>query len=134
MHSTYEQVGLKGPPTGVSMLEWSFDSKFLATKCETSPNAVYVWDMTKIQLAAVLIHKDSVKTFKFSPNSMQLLIGTGQSRVFIWSPKGASVVDLPRNEFAAQGPSQVCVQRIAWNPDGTNLVLSGGPVAILGFL
>ena len=51
------------------MIEWSFDSQYLATKCETSPNTVYVWDMTKVELTAVLIHKDSVRAFKFGPNS-----------------------------------------------------------------
>ena len=105
LHSTFEQVGLKGPPSGVQLMEWSFDSQYLASKCETSPNTVYVWDMTKVELTAVLIHKDSVRAFKFGPNSQQLVIATGQSRVFVWSPKGASVVDLPRNEYAAQGPS-----------------------------
>jgi hypothetical protein len=32
--TTFEKVGLQGPPTGVSLMEWSFDSAFLATKCE----------------------------------------------------------------------------------------------------
>mgnify|MGYP000928606455 CR=1 FL=1 len=86
-------------------MDWSFDSQYLATKCETMPAAVFVWDMAKLELAAVLMHLHSIRSFKFAPHSQQLFIGTGQSRVFMWSPRGASVVDLPRNEMATHGPS-----------------------------
>ena len=109
-------MGLRGPPTGIQSIEWSFDSQYLATKCESMPNAVWVWDMTKLLVAAVLIHISPVKTFKFAPHSQQLYIGTGESRIFIWSPKGASVENLPRNDFSAHGPNAVSVHRIIWNP------------------
>ena len=98
--STYETVKLKGPQTGVQLIEWSFDSHYLATKCESMPNAVWIWDMTTLELSTILIHLNNVKSFKFSPNSQTLVIGTGQSRVFVWTPKGACVVDLPRNEMS----------------------------------
>ena len=51
----------------------------------------------------------------------------------MWSPKGACVVDLPRNEMAISGPSQINVNRILWNPKGDNMVLTDKNVAILGF-
>ena len=52
----------------------------------------------------------------------------------MWSPKGACVIDLPRNEFVSQGPTAVSVHRIMWNPRGTNLVFTDArSVAILGF-
>ena len=51
----------------------------------------------------------------------------------MWSPNGACVIDLPRNEFAAQGPNQVNVHHILWNPKGTNMVFTDRAVAILGF-
>ena len=110
------------------------------------PAVVWVWDMSKLyliilldkreskmQLAAALQHLHPVKSFKFAPHSQQLYIGTGQSRVFMWSPKGACVIDLPRNEFAANGPNAVNVHRILWNPKGTNMVFTDRNVAILGF-
>ena len=110
---------------GIKNIEWSFDSQYMATKCETMPNAVFVWDMTQLQLATILIHLNPVLSFKFAPHSQQLYIGTGQPRVFMWSPKGACVIDLPRNEYAAQGPNAVSVKRILWNPRGSNLVFTG---------
>jgi len=41
--------------SGVSMLAWSFDSKFLATKNEGNSNMVYIWDMTTLKLHVLLI-------------------------------------------------------------------------------
>jgi WD40 repeat protein len=32
--SIFEKVGLQGPPTGVSQLAWSSNSRYLATKCD----------------------------------------------------------------------------------------------------
>ena len=49
----------------------------MATKCETMPNAVFVWDMGKLELSTVLIHLNPVKSLKFAPHSQQLYIGTG---------------------------------------------------------
>ena len=126
-------MGLSGPPTGVHLMDWSFDSAFLATKCESMPNVVWIWDLTTLQLSTVLIHINAVKSFKFAPQSHQLVIGTGQSRVFCWTPKGACVIDLPRNEAATH--LQVClsVNKVMWNPRGTNLFLSDKSSAILAF-
>ena len=97
------------------------------------PHAVWIWDMTTLELSTVLIHQNQVKSFKFSPNSQTLIIGTGQSRVFVWTPKGACVVDLPRNEMSMQAPVDLHVQRILWNPRGANLVFTDKQVAILAF-
>ena len=46
--SQFDKVGLSGPPVGISIMDWSYDSVFLATKCETMPRVVWVWDMSTI--------------------------------------------------------------------------------------
>ena len=114
-------------------MEWSYDSQYLATKCESMPNAVWVWDMTKLELKTLLVHLDQVKSFKFSPDSHTLVIGTGKSRVFVWTPKGACVVDLPKNEISMQFAKDLNVSKVSWNPQGKNLVFSDGSMAILAF-
>ena len=106
---------------------------YLATKCENMPNAVWIWDMSTLLLNTILIHLNEVKSFKFSPNSQTLVIGTGQARVFVWTPKGACVIDLPRNEYSIQAPSELHVKRVLWNPLGANLVFTDTNVAILAF-
>ena len=97
--STYEKVGLKGPPIGIQLMEWSFDSQYLATKCEEMPNAVWIWDVTTLKLTSVLLHIDVVRAFKFAPSSHSLYICTGQKRLFVWGGSGACVIELPETEL-----------------------------------
>ena len=51
---------MTGPPTGVKNVEWSFDSTFIATKVESMPNAVWIWDITNLQLSTVLIQLNPI--------------------------------------------------------------------------
>lgn len=92
-------MGISGPPTGVNKLEWSHTGNYLATKCDSMPTTVWVWDMSSLELSSVLIHLNSVKNFKFSPNSNELYVVTGTARVYTWTPQGASVIELPQAGF-----------------------------------
>ena len=65
----FEKAGLAGPPTGISLIDFSFDSAYLATKDEQMPTAVWVWDLTSLELHTVLTHLNQVKSFKFAPHS-----------------------------------------------------------------
>ena len=71
----------------------------MATKCDTMPSAVWVWDMTTLELTTVLIHLNPVKNFKFSNNSNELYMVTGSGRLYTWNPQGASVIELPQPGF-----------------------------------
>lgn len=71
-----------------------------------------------------------VKSIKFSPHSHQLMIGTGMPRVFVWTPTGSCVIQLPQYMDVQSG---LHVQKIKWNPRGTNLVFSDKNLAILAF-
>ena len=99
-----ELVGNKGPPLGVQKMEWSYTSHYLATRCDNMPTTLWIWDMTTLELASVLIHINPVKQFKFSPNSNDLYIVTGQGRVYSWAPLGTSVIELPH---AGLGTEQI---------------------------
>ena len=94
-NSKFENVGLDGPPTGVKKIEWSYTTHYMASKCDNMPHTVWIWDMTTLELASVLIHTSPVKNFSFSPTSNDLYIVTGQGRVYTWAPLGASVIELP---------------------------------------
>ena len=134
MTSTFEKVGLKGPPVGVQQMEWSFDSQYLATKCEEMPQTVWIWDLTTLDLTSVLIHLDHVRCFKFAPQSHALYIATGQKRLFSWGQQGACVIELPQNELISQAqPTCLSVIRLKWNPSGSNLVLIDAKHALLAF-
>lgn len=76
-------------------MEWSCDSSYLAVKCDSLPQSVFIYDIGTLLLHTVLTHLNQVKSFKFAPHAQQLVIGTGQSRVFVWTAAGACVIPLP---------------------------------------
>jgi len=87
------------------------------------PTAVWIWDMTTLELASVLIHQNPIKSFKFSPNSNDLYIVSGSGRVYTWAPSGASVIELPQSGFGASAKSRSNLHSIKWNPNSGNLLL-----------
>ena len=101
----------------ISICNWSSDSNYIASKNDIMPGAVWVWNSTTSSLRAVLIHQNEVKSIVWNPLMMYLVCCTGTNRIFLWSPEGASVCDLPQEN------KDLKVMKIIWNPDGRNMVL-----------
>jgi hypothetical protein len=106
---------------------WSPDSHFLATVNENMPQAVWVWDMRTAELAAVLLHNSTVRSMDWAPaadaasssNSSggpTLAVCTGSSRVYLWSPAGASIVHIPLQGLNAGS--------VRWGPGGGTFLLA----------
>ena len=95
------------PRIGVGSVSWSYDDEFVATKNDNMPHAVWIWSSKSLSLYAVLIHRNVVRSFRWSPKRAQLAICTGTNKCFFWSVDGASWVDIPSNDFDV---------RIRWSP------------------
>ena len=115
--STFEKAGLVGPPTGVSIMQWSYDSRYLATKCDQMPNVVSVWDIQTVELHSIMIYLQAVKTISFSPNSHHLIVATGTPRFFLWTPDSASVYELSQDATMTSNPAlnTLGVNKVKWN-------------------
>lgn len=97
-------------------MAWSANGRFLATRCDAMAQAVWVWDATTLALVAVLQQAGSVRELAWSPKDAQLAIVTGSPSVYLWSPTGASCVQIPLATFAALD--------VRWNPDGGSLIVA----------
>jgi len=110
----------KIPPSPLVHFLFSPDSLFLAAKTETTPNVVWVWDLARVRLCAILQHASPVKCFSWAPSAsasnQRLAIVTGTQNLFMWTPKGALTVQVPSD-------SAVDIQSVSWSPDGASLVL-----------
>jgi WD40 repeat protein len=102
------------PKLGVSLIAISSDSLFCATKNENSPNYVWIWDLTLFTLNTILIQKHEVLDLKFSPKLCNLNVSTGDGKIYLWSPRGASVCQVPVNK------QNFSVNEIVWNPNAKN--------------
>lgn len=131
-HKSFEVSGVQGPPTGIKKIEWSYTAHYMASKCDSMPSAVWIWDMTTLELASVLIHLNDVKSFKFSPNTNDLYIVTGTGRVYTWAPLGASVIELPQAGFGKDSLNQTSLSKLRWNPKSSNMLLMDKNSLLIG--
>ena len=84
-----------GKGRGISIIEVSFDNRFCATKCEATPRCVWIWDLIEMSLNSLLTQQSEISNIAWNPKSHNLNISTNSNRLFLWSPKGASVCQVP---------------------------------------
>uniref|UniRef100_A0A8P4KTC3 WD repeat containing, antisense to TP73 n=2 Tax=Dicentrarchus labrax TaxID=13489 RepID=A0A8P4KTC3_DICLA len=106
------------PKIGVSTLAFSSDSRYLATKNDNMASVVWVWDMQKMSLEAVLEQTSAVRCFQWDPQRPRLALCTGNTKLYLWSPAGCVSVQVP-----TEGGFQV--QSLNWHCSGDSLILLG---------
>jgi WD40 repeat protein len=79
------------------------------------PTALWIWDVSHLELAALLLQKDPIRSVAWDPIHPRIALCTGTSQLYMWTPAGACCVHIPLPQFV--------VSEIKWNPDGTSLVL-----------
>jgi len=127
-----QQVAVKAssqpPKRGISIISVSFDSRFVASKNENTPRCVWIWDMVEMSLNSLLIQQSEVVDLAWCPKTHNLNLSTSSSRLFLWSPKGASVCQVPLStgnfskNLASKLPesNDLCVKKVIWNPNGNS--------------
>lgn len=104
------------PRLGVGLASFSSDSRYLATRNDNMPCAVWVWDMLELSLVVLLLQASPVREACWDPRQPRLAIATGNGRLYLWSPAGCVSVCIPCD------PS-FSLTRLTWHPDGTALAL-----------
>ncbi|CAB1329539.1 unnamed protein product [Coregonus sp. 'balchen'] len=103
---------------GVSSMAFSSDNRYLATKNDNMACVVWVWDMQRLGLLAVLEQTSAVRCFQWDPRRPRLALCTGNAKLYLWSPAGCVSVQVP-----AEGGFQV--QSLNWHCSGDSLILLG---------
>ncbi|XP_043429551.1 WD repeat-containing protein WRAP73 isoform X1 [Prionailurus bengalensis] len=104
------------PKIGIGALAFSPDSYFLATRSDSVPDAVWIWDMQKLRLFVVLEQLSPVRSFQWDPQQPRLAICTGGGKVYLWSPAGCVSVQVP-------GEGDFQVLSLCWHLNGDSLAL-----------
>jgi len=103
------------PKQGIGLLAWSADGQYICTRNDNMPTALWIWDVSHLELAALLLQKDPIRSVAWDPIHPRIALCTGTSQLYMWTPAGACCVHIPLPQFV--------VSEIKWNPDGTSLVL-----------
>eukprot|EP00911_Craspedida_sp_UC1_P002576 UC1_evm2s1909 len=104
------------PRLGVGWMSWSHDSKYLATRNDNAPRVLWVWDVARLRLCAVLEHRESLRDATWHPVENKLALSTGGAQIFFWSKDGSSCVKVP-----TEAPFSCTT--LQWSPDGSSLIL-----------
>ena len=105
-------------PVAVSHCAWSSDCRYMASRCESMPRVLWIWDTTRLGLAAVLVQRDPITQAKWTPREgARLALCTGGTKVYLWSPRGCSCVDIPSAGVEAS--------QLGWSQCGRYMVVSG---------
>lgn len=104
------------PEIGVGILAFSADNRYLASKNDNMPYSVWIWNIQKMKLFAVLEQSSAVRSFVWHPVQPRLAVCTGNSRVYLWSPTGSVSVQVP-----VEGVFNVL--SVSWHPMGEDTLL-----------
>jgi len=123
------------PATGVCSIEWSkFGEHYVATRSDSTPCAVWIWDVPSLKLHSLLITMNPVRCMRWDPCSYRLAVCCGNDKLYLWSPEAASVVSLPvvppippAMATGTNPPSALSlsfsVRNITWLKDGNAMIL-----------
>eukprot|EP00252_Welwitschia_mirabilis_P019741 TRINITY_DN4656_c0_g1_i1.p1 TRINITY_DN4656_c0_g1~~TRINITY_DN4656_c0_g1_i1.p1 ORF type:complete len:393 (-),score=58.09 TRINITY_DN4656_c0_g1_i1:241-1419(-) len=103
------------PKQGIGLLSWSKDSQFLFSRNDNMPTALWIWDICRLELAALLIQKEPIRNAAWDPLYPRVAFCTGSSVLYMWTPSGAFCVKIPVPQFA--------INDLKWSADGTCLLL-----------
>ncbi|KAJ4786647.1 WD repeat-containing protein WRAP73 [Rhynchospora pubera] len=104
------------PKQGIGLMSWSCDSQYLLTRNDSMPTVLWIWDICRLEPAAVLIHKDPIRAAAWDPTGgPRLVLCTGSPNLYMWSPAGAWCVSIPLPEFL------IC--DLKWSSAGGRLLL-----------
>jgi hypothetical protein len=97
------------------MLSWSSDSQYFFTRNDNMPTALWIWDICRLELAAVLLQKDPIRAAAWDPTCPRLVLCTESSHLYMWTPSGAFCVNIPLPNFR--------IVDLKWNSAGSCLLL-----------
>ncbi|KAG7554495.1 WD40 repeat [Arabidopsis suecica] len=103
------------PKQGVGLLAWSKDNQYICTRNDSMPTALWIWDMCRLEVAAILVQKEPIRAAVWDPTCTRLLLCTGSSHLYMWTPSGAFCVCNPLPGFS--------ISDLKWNIDGSCLLL-----------
>ncbi|XP_071527988.1 WD repeat-containing protein WRAP73-like isoform X2 [Panulirus ornatus] len=83
------------PRMGIGTLLFSKDNRYLATRNDNMPASIWIWNIPKLTLKAVLVHVNPVREFAWDPQQPRLALCTGNNHVYFWSPFGCLTVAVP---------------------------------------
>eukprot|EP00468_Gymnochlora_sp_CCMP2014_P008993 CAMPEP_0167763550 /NCGR_PEP_ID=MMETSP0110_2-20121227/13449_1 /TAXON_ID=629695 /ORGANISM="Gymnochlora sp., Strain CCMP2014" /LENGTH=456 /DNA_ID=CAMNT_0007650675 /DNA_START=187 /DNA_END=1557 /DNA_ORIENTATION=+ len=103
------------PKEGVGVISWSHDDRYILTKNDNMPRALWIWDTRYLCLSSIIQLQSPVRCAKWHPTENKLIIATGKRKIYLWTMDGCSIVNTPIEKFR--------VRTVRWHPSGETFML-----------
>ncbi|CAM9491004.1 unnamed protein product, partial [Heterosigma akashiwo] len=94
---------------GVGLASWSSGGRYLATRNDSCPTILWIWDVQGAGLRSVVAFLEPVRAVRWRPVGdgaeeewAQLAVATGNQRLYLWAPGTLRWLDCPEG-FEASG-------------------------------
>jgi WD40 repeat protein len=127
------------PKLGAGLFGFSFNDRYLFSRDDSLPHSLWIWDLQRLNLVALLNHMSAVRCCAWHPSKCMLAIGTASAKLFLWTPQGSSIVQLPNRDgdeveikkgvppkkqsTASNNQLFFQIRKIQWSSDGKCLLL-----------
>jgi hypothetical protein len=118
LDSVKPDITKNNPLVGVSNIEWSFDSSYIASFASDIPNVLFIWQVNTLTLYSVIIQINPIRSFSWSPSENILILISGTNRLNIITPTEASICSIPTDI------KELSLLKVQWNKNGTNFMVS----------
>ena len=121
----FNKIKSTSEETGIDLIDYSYDSNYLASRLKNIPNILWIWQIASLSLSTIIIFKKDINSFKWSPNEHKIIIGTDNSKCYVYTLNNIYVVELPAVD--------ITVKTIKWNYDGRSFLLCDKYKLLIGF-
>ena len=104
------------PKLGVGRLAFSSDGRYVATRNDNIPHAVWIWDVKSLKLSVVLVNLSPISDFQWDPIQQRLAICSNSGKLYLWSPGGCVIANVPSDPT-------LNVSRLSWDSNGKRVML-----------
>ena len=102
------------PRLGVSIMRWSHDGRFVATKNENMPRVLWLWSLSAAGLHTVIVLENAVRCVAWSPTENLLYFSTGGQQLYEWTPDRIQALPVKDTQQ---------IWTIQWTADGASVAL-----------
>ncbi|XP_059172852.1 WD repeat-containing protein WRAP73-like [Physella acuta] len=115
------------PKIGIGSLAFSHDNKYMFSRNDNMPCVLWIWDVRRLGLCAVLIQANPIKSVSWDPSRPRLALSTANNKLFMWSSNGSLSVEIP-----VEGTFMI--HHLLWHPEGDSILLIGKEQMCVCFL
>ncbi|CAL1547065.1 unnamed protein product [Lymnaea stagnalis] len=125
--TTKPALNKANPKLGVGSLAFSSCNKYMYTRNDNMPCVLWIWDIRRLGLCAVLIQANPIKSIAWDPTRPRLALCTSTNKLYMWSPSGSLSVEVP-----VEGTFNI--HNLTWHPEGEAILLIGKDQMCVCFL